>query len=210
MKILAFFLLSFSLGLGAPGDAFVKQGQRFYETKDYDEAKSYYQKACDMGNMLGCSGIGMLYENGFGVERDYKKAKQYFDFACKNHDSFGCFQTRLLEIGPKAEKYYQALCDEDEDGIGCQRLADLYYKELGVNKNLQNAAFYYQRACALLVPEACFNLAIMYERGQGKLKKNLEIALAYFYLARNYFEKECQEGQESSCKILHSINMVQD
>lgn len=210
MKHLCLILFALYVALGAQNsNDFIKKARDAYEKSDFDDAKLYYSKACKQGNMLGCSGLGTLYERGLGVDQSYKKAKQYYDFACKKGDSFGCFHARLFEIGPKAEEYYEAMCD-DSDGLSCLRLADLYYKGLGVSKNYQNAAYYYQRACSFFNAEGCFNLGIIYENGKGKLKQSTEIALAYFYLAKNYFEKECQEGNASSCNILNNIEFLQD
>ena len=31
------------------------------------------KKACDGGNMLGCTNLGVMYTNGNGVEKDFSK-----------------------------------------------------------------------------------------------------------------------------------------
>ncbi|MCE3038882.1 tetratricopeptide repeat protein [Helicobacter anatolicus] len=204
MKQIIFLLISLSFVFGGDLNSDIKKARDFYEKGEFKQAKKYYSRACNKGIMLGCSGLGTLYERGLDVEQDLKKAKQYYDFACKRGDSFGCFHARLFEIGPKAEEYYEVMCD-NLDATSCFRLADLYYKGLGVPKNFQDAAFYYQKACSLYDASACFNLGVLYEIGGDKVKQSAEIALAYFFLAKNYFEKECYQGNKNSCKILNLI-----
>ncbi|AFX91420.1 secreted protein [Helicobacter pylori Aklavik117] len=44
--------------------------------------KKYFKKACDLKEGMGCYNLGVLYQNGEGVEKDLKKATQYYQKAC--------------------------------------------------------------------------------------------------------------------------------
>lgn len=53
-------------------------GIKYIDKKDYKKAHSLLGKAAKQNDWLGFLGLGLLYENGMGVERDYKKAVQYY------------------------------------------------------------------------------------------------------------------------------------
>ncbi len=42
--------------------------------KNLKKATQYYKKACVSKESLGCFNLGVLYQNGEGVEKDLKKA----------------------------------------------------------------------------------------------------------------------------------------
>lgn len=182
----------------------IQKAVKAYKEENFLTAKKLYDQACTLGNMTGCSGLGTLYERGLGVIRNLQKAQEYYSLACKNGDSFGCFHAQMLESGELAVDYHSTLCDE-EVGSSCLRLANLYYHGRGVAKDKKNAVLYYQKACSLKNAEGCFNLGVLYNNQEGDLDKNPEIALAYFYLAKQYLYLECKAKQKSSCQLLKSM-----
>ncbi|GAA7158099.1 hypothetical protein BD0049_01200 [Helicobacter pylori] len=40
-----------------------------YDKQDFFKARKYFEKACDLKYGGGCGALGMLYENGQGVEK---------------------------------------------------------------------------------------------------------------------------------------------
>ena len=48
------------------------------------------KKACDGGDMLGCSNLGSRYAIGNGVEKDLGKAVELFKKACDGGNMRGC------------------------------------------------------------------------------------------------------------------------
>ena len=67
-----------------------EQGIAFYDNKDYDKAFESFKKACDGGDMLGCSNLGSMYADGKGVEKDLGKAAELFKKACNGGEMLGC------------------------------------------------------------------------------------------------------------------------
>jgi len=54
--------------------------------KDLEKAVSLYKKACDMGQAIGCSNLGVMYEKGEGMENDFERAAFLYQKACyKGH-----------------------------------------------------------------------------------------------------------------------------
>ncbi|MCI7024230.1 MAG: hypothetical protein MR964_08450, partial [Campylobacter sp.] len=49
------------------------------------------KKACDGGDMLGCSNLGSRYAIGNGVEKDLGKAVELFKKACDGGNMPGCY-----------------------------------------------------------------------------------------------------------------------
>lgn len=94
--------------------------------KDYKKAAEYYQKSCDMGILLGCDKIGMMYELGEGFQKDYKKAIKIYETTCSLKDEAGCFA-----------------------------LGRLYAEGQGVEKNISTAKKYFQKACDYGEQDAC-------------------------------------------------------
>ena len=72
-----------------------EQGRAFYNNKEYDKAFESFKKACDSGNMRGCFNLGIMYEEGNGVEKDFSKAAELFKKACDGGEMNGC---RSLDI----------------------------------------------------------------------------------------------------------------
>ncbi|WQY42713.1 SEL1-like repeat protein [Helicobacter pylori] len=61
-------------------------GIKSYEKQDFSKAKGYFEKACDLNNGGGCSNLGVLYQNGQGVEKDLIKAAYLYSRACELKD----------------------------------------------------------------------------------------------------------------------------
>ena len=73
---------------GAKND--YEQGIAFYNNKEYDKAFEPFKKACDSGNMRGCFNLGIMYDNGNGVEKNEQKAVELYKKACDGGNMDGC------------------------------------------------------------------------------------------------------------------------
>ena len=84
-----------SVGLYAD---FLNDGRAAYQQKNYLQAVSFWQKACDAESAEGCSNLAMCYLRGEGVDKDAPKAKQLFKKACDLGDEGSCtFYTIVKE-----------------------------------------------------------------------------------------------------------------
>ncbi|GAA7370258.1 hypothetical protein MM0343_02420 [Helicobacter pylori] len=61
-----------------------------YDKQDFSKAKGYFEKVCDLNNGGGCGNLGVLYQNGQGVEKDLTKAAQFYSKACKLGSQKAC------------------------------------------------------------------------------------------------------------------------
>ncbi|GAA7074629.1 tetratricopeptide repeat protein [Helicobacter pylori] len=65
-------------------------GVKSNKAKDYIQAKKYFEKACNLNYGGGCGNLGVLCQNGQGVEKDLTKAAQFYSKACKLGDQEAC------------------------------------------------------------------------------------------------------------------------
>ncbi len=65
-------------------------GMLSYDKQDFSKARKYFEKACDLNNGGRCSNLGVLYQNGQGVEKDLIKAAYFYSKACKLGNQKAC------------------------------------------------------------------------------------------------------------------------
>ena len=71
-----------------------------------------YQKACDVNSALGCSNLGVMYENGDGVRQDKSKALNLYWKACDLKHQRGCENYAKLKnngVKQQTQKYARAI-----------------------------------------------------------------------------------------------------
>ncbi|WP_193808721.1 tetratricopeptide repeat protein [Helicobacter pylori] len=101
-------------------------GMLSYDRQDFSKAKEYFEKACDLNDGGGCGALGVLYENGRGVEKNLTKAAYFYSKAC-----------------------------ELKEGDGCGALGALYYNGDGVKQDSKKAVALLEKACKLGYKKAC-------------------------------------------------------
>ncbi len=101
-------------------------GMLSYDKQDFSKARKYFEKACDLKDSRGCGALGLLYENGEGVEKDLIKAAQFYSKAC-----------------------------DLNNGDGCGALGGLYYNGDGVKQDFKKAVALFKKACKLGYQLAC-------------------------------------------------------
>ena len=55
--------------------------------KDYLEARTFFEKAADLGSKDALFYLGEMYKEGYGVKQDYPKARDYFDKAAQRRQN---------------------------------------------------------------------------------------------------------------------------
>lgn len=90
-----------------------------YKAGDYQKAFKYSKIACDNGEYLGCTNLGVLYESGQGVEQNYTEAFKYYKLACDNGECLSCYNLGVFYENGKglrqsystAKEYFGKACD---------------------------------------------------------------------------------------------------
>jgi TPR repeat protein len=115
-------LLSFNLSANLVDDGLIE-----YKKGNATKASELYAKACENGDVEGCTKLGILYFTGDGVKEKPKKAKKLFKKACKKRY-------------PKA----------------CYHLGTLYKRGAkGIKRNFKKSRMYYARGCKMRLLKSC-------------------------------------------------------
>lgn len=135
---------------------------RLYAAKgDFKLSTTLYKKACDGGNMKGCSGLASHYEDGLGVEKNFIKLTEYYQKACDGNDMDGCWRLAHIYDGrqefQKAYKLFEIACSGG-DMKGCTSLGLAHEQSRGISEDYNKAKEYYTKACDNDYMFACLNL----------------------------------------------------
>ena len=107
----------------------------------------------ERGDATAMFNLGVMYQNGYGVEQSYEKAFEYYE--------------QSIEHG---------------DGNGLGNLGFLYHRGLGVEQSYANAVEYYKRGAHLGDVRVMSDLGWMYYNGDG-IEQCYETASEYFQQA---------------------------
>ena len=59
------------------------------DDRDYKEAFKWYRMAAEEGIAVAQTNLGLIYENGLGVEQDFVQAHKWYNIAGTNGDETG-------------------------------------------------------------------------------------------------------------------------
>jgi hypothetical protein len=64
--------------------------------QDPARAAGLYQRACEGGELIGCTNVGLLYVTGVGLAPDTARAAGFFRVACEGGEQLGCGLLRSI------------------------------------------------------------------------------------------------------------------
>ena len=128
-KILIVLTILFSNFVFSQEDLITK-GFEAYSRGDYLIALKCFKKSCSLNSGDGCSNLGAMYQNGFGVKKDNFKAVELYQKSCSLNS-----------------------------GLGCSNLGAMYANGFGVKKDISKALEYFGKACDLRDDLGCQNYA---------------------------------------------------
>lgn len=163
------------------------------EAKDPVKSAEYMKQAAQLGLAEAEVTYGLMLERGFGVKKNVDEAIKYYKLAAKKNDKNSQYNLALMLLNNADFKRAAILFKKSADQghqLSALNLATMYEKGLGTEKSIENAVKYYQIAASsssppsfstsfepssfLLaqerttgVPEAQYNLALMYQNGNG-------------------------------------------
>ena len=143
--------------------AFLGEQGVFYDNEGGGEKVfALYKKACDMGDMDGCTAVAAAYEGAIlwqVSQIDYEKAAALYEKACEGGVGEACYRAAAHHSGEyggakdpqKVRKYYSLACDH-KDSQGCYMLAQGYEKS---ENDMKKAMDIYGTACDYGYTEGC-------------------------------------------------------
>ena len=133
----------------------LKQGWVDYNLGNYEAALSLWMPLAEMGNPSAQVFIGLMHNQGHGLEKNINKAVKWYSLAS--------------DQGYAPAKW---------------RLAIIYYHGSGLTKNYQKAAELFHSAAKLGDAYSQKSLGLMYSKGLGVTKSNI-LAYSWLGIARD-------------------------
>jgi TPR repeat protein len=134
---------------------------------DLEEAAFWYQKAADVGDLLGMSNLAMMYRLGSGVPKDLEKSVELFQKAAAMKDGRSMFElgnAYYNGLGVKSDmtkalNWYRKAADYDDSNPSLFfNLGNMYRYGLGDEKNVTRAMIWYERAADMGHVKAAYEL----------------------------------------------------
>jgi TPR repeat protein/serine/threonine protein kinase len=150
------------------------RGLSFYNAKNYIAAFPLLRQAADAGNSTGMRGVGMIYQNGWGVSKDYGEAMKWFRKAADAGDGAGMADIGQLYLNGYgvAKDYGEAMKwsrkgAEAGSAFGMWKIGLLYENGWGVHKDLSEAMKWFRKAADAGEELAMWNIGLLYQNGRG-------------------------------------------
>ncbi|MEM9290091.1 MAG: caspase family protein [Acidobacteriota bacterium] len=169
-----------------------------------ESANAFLYRACSLGDLTGCTYLGLHFYRGLGVEQDYVEAARFFGEACEAGGAVACASLGVMYrdgVGvtqdlAEAVRLSRLGCDGGT-ALGCSVLGHLFESGFGVDADLSEAARFYRLGCDGGDAMGCANLGTLFSEGSGVDKDSAE-AFRYFTLA-------CSGGDARGCSSLGNL-----
>lgn len=152
---------------------------------NYTYAASLYKKAADLGRPDAMTTLGTMYRDGIGVNKDINAAIRLFLSASKQDYPEAYYHLGKAScIGEGITQNNQQACNFYKKAVelgylpAFVSLGDCYVHGIGVNPDYSKAIDLYQQV-ADKIPDAAYNLAVLYETGPIEVR-NLQKALELY------------------------------
>lgn len=165
---------------------FLTEGMTQRVMGEANEIVQYYRHAADRGDPSALVTMGNLYYYGaMDMPQDVDRARRLFTKAAhfgraEAHANLGFMDLRAGRNESAVYHLKQAATDDDKLGLHGMGFVTLH--GIGVEKDAELAASYFQKASDKDHPEASFNLAIMHSKGIG-VPPSEEQAFEFYKLA---------------------------
>jgi tetratricopeptide (TPR) repeat protein len=158
------------------------------------EVFAVYRRGADNGNATAMGNLGLLYNNGFGVERDYAKAREWYEKAADKGNARAMYFLGLLYITAqgvprdyaKAHEWFTKAAEKGEL-LAMSGLGSLYQQGFGVPQDYAKAREWFTKAAEGGDANAMASLGRLYLNGEGVAQDNAK--------AREWFEKAFVNGE---------------
>jgi TPR repeat protein len=168
-------------------DAQVKLGLKYQNgdgvEKNDKVAVEWYRKAADQGNSDAQANLGVMYQNGTGIEKSNEQAIFWYRKSAEQGNASGenlLGVIFFIEADPKI-KEAETKKDDNEVAVKLREEADLLFKE---------AVSWFRKSSDQGNAQAQLNLGLMYQKGVGTEKNDLE--------AVSWYRKSADQGNSDA------------
>ena len=161
-------------------------------TRDYGQARHWYQKAMAASEANGIARMGWLYERGLGVNKDPFKAAEHYRRAISRDSDiayamlgwlYRTDQIGQIDVKKAVDYFHQGASRGDPRAEA--RLGFHYMRGYGVEQDYARARQYLEKAARTKEPMGMSYLALMYAKGWG-MDENPSLAVELAREATRY------------------------
>ncbi len=173
------------------------QAVALFEKGNYEGAIKKYKTSAEQGDVKAQWDLGVIYQNGRGVDIDYNEAIKWFTKAAKSGDKFSQFNLGYMYYSGqgtpinKAESFkWYSLAAKQGYIDAMYNVAIAYFNGDGVTQNFTEAYRYFRLSAKKGMKDAQFQLAQIYSKGLG-VNKNYKTAV-------KWYEKAALQGHSTA------------
>ncbi len=190
--------------LEASTDLIVNLSKKFkFDAADYANVRHVFEKGAEEDSM-SMTNLGLLYQNGWGVEQDYAKARQWYEKSAAKDNAFGMNRLAALYMEgrgvakdyEKARQWYEKAAAKN-NASAMNELGILHHNGQGTSKDFVKAREWYEKAAALGNVNAFANLGILLDNGDGVAQD--------YAKARSWYEKAAAGGDAAAMNNLGAL-----
>ena len=186
-----FFVIIGFTAFSQTAEELFNQGMDYLYKKDYSKAAECFRKAADQGDAEAQYNLGVMYDNGHGVQQDYQEAVKWYRKSADqgvaeaqyNLGIMYCNGDGVQQNYQEAVKWYKKSADQG-NAQAQYNLGDMYFNGYGVQQDYQEAVKWNRKAADQGVARAQYNLGLMYENGYG-VQEDMVEALKWLEKAAN-------------------------
>ena len=163
-----------------------------------NNAKDNILELANEGDACAQNNLGLMYQNGRGVEQSDEKAVEWFLKAAEQGDADAQYELGVMyEHGDGVEKSYEKAAEwylkaaEQEFPSAQNDLGRMYEKGLGIEQSYEKALEWYLKAAEQRNADAQCKLGVMYENGTG-VERSDEKALEWYLEAAKQGDARAQ------------------
>jgi len=178
------------------------------------QAAKIYEQACNKNDYEACSRLAYMNSNGEGIEVNKSKAIELYSKVCQKTnrkcDTLAWMYHEGEGVRQDKQKFMQLskqAC-EHNDYTGCQFLGYAYRDGDFVRQNKPLAIQIFSSMCIMktnnkfdkaIAQQSCIDVGFIYYNNGHAPKPDM-------YLAKEYFGKGCNLGNNSACKNYKILN----
>ena len=167
----------------------------------HTQSAGYAERACALGDPVGCSAFGLhLSRRGLG-ERDEAEAVEVLEYACQGGRGLACQQLgETLLYKQRVERYDVGAAAAFRRGChygtvsSCVSLGLMYKQAPSEISDDRRAVVLFRRACHQGDRTGCYNLGLMLYEGRG-ITRDITAAMTKF-------REACDVKHEPACQAL--------
>ncbi len=181
---------------------------------NFVKASKLYEKACNQNDYASCTRLAYMNRNGTGIEINKQKAVKLYTKVCKktnnNCSTLAWMYHEGEGVRQNKQKFFQLskqACDND-DYTGCQFIGYSYRDGNIIRQNKTLALEIFTSMCNMqtytednkqIARQSCLDAGfIYYNNGKASHSK--------IQLAKEYFGKGCDLGNNEACKDYKILN----